>query len=96
MSDQPDLDKVLEQAYQQQTERKKKLDESVDELRQVAAEGQRSSTALIRTVTGLVLLVVAAAAFVMVRDPAARPWFFVLLFCLALGGGWSYYKKTQG
>lgn len=90
-----DLDKELASAYDAQEKRKEALAESVDELRQVADSGQKQASGLKMLVGGIVGAVALAGSGILLADPSARPWFFVLAVTLVAMGAWSFARKQS-
>lgn len=91
-----DMEKELQAAFEAQQRRKVNLDKSVDELRQVAAQGNQAGAGVRRLMGvagGLVFLVLSG---ILLADPRSRIWFWPLLFTVLGAGAWSYYRNTRG
>lgn len=89
------LDSELEAAYAAQMKRKKELEESKKELESVSAEGEKlaSKTKTIGIIA--VALVSTVGSGILLIDPDSRPWGFLLLFLVVLGGAWSFYRNWR-
>ena len=91
-----DMEKELQAAFEAQQRRKANLEKSVDELRQVAAQGSQAGSGvrkLLWAAGGTVFLVLSA---ILLADPKSRIWFWPLLFTVLAAGAWSYYRNTRG
>lgn len=89
------LDKELEAAYAATKKNQEKLEASKDELREVSDMGQqlasRSRTiGLIAALSGGVI-----GSAILLYDPESRPWGFMLIFVVAVGAAWSFYRNWK-
>ncbi|MCA9791372.1 MAG: hypothetical protein KC910_06240 [Candidatus Eremiobacteraeota bacterium] len=76
-----ELDRVLEDAYEAQTERKKQLEASVDELRQIGKKGDQAGRFMQSAGKIALGLGFTACIAIMVYEPDARgPCLLLLLF----------------
>ena len=91
-----DMEKELQAAFEAQQRRKANLDKSVDELRQVAAQGNQAGAGVRRLLLAVGLVVFLVLSAILWADPNSRAWFWPLLFTVLAAGAWSYYRNTRG
>lgn len=90
-----DLDRDLEAAYKAQQNRQKSLEQSKLELEAVSKQGAQLANRSKVMILSLVGLSATVGSGILIIDPESRPWGFLLLFMVVLGGLWSYYKNWK-
>ncbi|MFA5507932.1 MAG: hypothetical protein WC314_25905 [Vulcanimicrobiota bacterium] len=89
------MDKELEAAYAAQQKRQKSLEDSKAELEAVSAQGQQLGAQ--SKIIGLMVVLMGSlvGAGILLYDPESRPWGFLLLFCVAVMGAFSWYRNWR-
>ena len=89
------MDKELEAAYAAQQKRQKDLEQSKAELEAVSAQGQQLASKSKTIGLVVVMLGTIVGSGILLYDPDSRPWGFMLLFCVAVMGAWSWYRNWR-
>ena len=89
------MDKELEAAYAAQQKRKEQLESSKAELEAMSAQGDQLANRSKSIGLTVVLLGTFIGSGILLIDPESRPWGFILLFLVAVAGGWSYYRNWR-
>ena len=89
------LDKELEAACAAQQSRRKGLEQLKAELEAVSAQGQQLAAKSKTIGLIVVMLGTVIGSGILLYDPDSRPWGFMLLFCVAVMGAWSWYRNWR-
>ena len=89
------MDRELEAAYAAQQKRQKGLEQSKAELEAVSAQGQQLASQSKTIGLIVVMLGTVIGSGILLYDPDSRPWGFMLLFCVAVMGAWSWYRNWR-
>lgn len=89
------LDKELEAAYAAQQNRQKSLEQSKAELEAISAQGQQLGAQTKTIGLIVVMLGTVVGSGILLYDPDSRPWGFLLLFCVAVMGAFSWYRNWR-
>ncbi len=88
------LDDELAAAYAAQEKKKQDLEKSKAELEQMSAQGDQLATRSKRIGILVIALCATVGSGILLIDPDSRPWGFVLLFSVIVGGIWSYFRNA--
>lgn len=89
------LDDELSAAYEAQQKKKQELEKSKVELEQMSAKGDQLASRSKHIGLAVVGLCATLGSGILLIDPESRPWGFVLLFSVVVGGLWSYFKNVN-
>ena len=88
------LDDELAAAYAAQEKKKEDLQKSKAELEQMSAQGDQLASRSKHIGILVVGLCATVGSGILLIDPESRPWGFVLLFTVVVGGVWSYFRNA--